>query len=67
MILLEYQNIKTLLQKAMQKTMLLVILVEKKLLESFMKMNCQKTTQKECRVEKVIKIKSDKLYVKRKC
>ena len=35
-----------------------------KLLERFTKMNCKKTNQKEFRVEKVIKRKGDKLYVK---
>ena len=44
--------------------MLLVILKEKKLLESFMKRNCKKTNQEEFRVEKVIKRKGDNLYVK---
>ena len=36
----------------------------KKLLEHFMKMNCKKTNQKEFRIEKVLKRKGDKLYVK---
>ena len=44
--------------------MLLVILKSKKLLESFTKENCQKTNQKEFKVEKVIKRRGDKLYVK---
>ena len=44
--------------------MLLVILKAKKLLERFMKKNCKKTNQKEFRCEKVIKRKSNKLYVK---
>ena len=44
--------------------MLLVILREKKFLERFTKQNCQKTNQKEFGVEKVIKRKDDKLYVK---
>ena len=35
----------------------------KKLLERF-KRNCKKTSQKEFRIEKVIKKKGDKLYVK---
>ena len=43
--------------------MLLIILMEKKLLERFTKMNC-KNNQKEFRTEKVIKRKGDKLYVK---
>ena len=45
--------------------MLLVILEVKKLLEHFTKQNCKKN-QKEFRVEKVIKTKGDKLYVKLK-
>ena len=44
--------------------MLLVILKAKELLEHFTKKNCQKTNQKEFRVEKVIKRKGDELYVK---
>ena len=46
--------------------MLLVILMEKKLFERFTKKNCKKKTknQKEFRVEKVIKRKGRKLYVK---
>ena len=44
--------------------MLFVILMVKKLLECFMKGNCEKTTQKDSRVEKVLKRKGDKLYVK---
>ena len=36
----------------------------KKLLEVFMKKNCKKTSQKEFRIEKVLKRKGDKLYVK---
>ena len=44
--------------------MLLVIFRVKKLLECFMKKNCKKINQKEFRVEKVIKRKDDKLYVK---
>ena len=39
--------------------------MEKKLLEFYMKKNCKKKkNQKEFRVEKVIKRKVDKLYVK---
>ena len=38
--------------------------MEKKLLECFTKKNCKKTNQKEFRIEKVIKRKGDKLYVK---
>ena len=44
--------------------MLLMILMVKKLLEHFMKKNCKKTNQKEFRIEKVIKKKRNKLYVK---
>ena len=44
--------------------MLIVILMEEKFLESFTEKNCKKTNQKEFRVEKVIKRKGDKLYVK---
>ena len=36
----------------------------KKLQEVFMKKNCKKTNQKEFRIEKVLKRKSDKLYDK---
>ena len=38
--------------------------MEKKLLEFYTKKNCKKKNQKEFRVEKVIKRKVDKLYVK---
>ena len=34
------------------------------LLEVFMKKNCEKTNQREFRIEKVLKRKVDKLYVK---
>ena len=44
--------------------MLLIILTEKKLLERFTNTNCKKTKQKEFRIEKIIKRKGDKLYVK---
>ena len=40
-----------------------MILMEKKLLEPFAKLNC-KTNQKDFRIEKVINRKGDKLYVK---
>ena len=36
----------------------------KKLLEVSMQKNCKKTSQKEIRIEKTLKIKGDKLYVK---
>ena len=41
-----------------------MILMEKKLLERFTKTNSKKTNQKELRIEKVIKRKGGKLYVK---
>ena len=44
--------------------MLWVVLTEKKLLELFAKNELQKTNQKEFRIEKVIKKRGDKLYVK---
>ena len=44
--------------------MLLVILMAKNLLERFMEKKLQKTNQKEFRIEKIIKKKGDKLYVK---
>ena len=44
--------------------MLLMILMVEKLLEHFMKKELQKTNQKDFRIEKVIKRKGDKLYVK---
>ena len=46
--------------------MLLVILKVKKLLELFTKKNLQKTSQKEVRIEKVIKRNDNKIYVKSK-
>ena len=44
--------------------MLLVILTEKKV-ELFKKKNCKKQIKKEFRVEKVIKRKHNKLYLKK--
>ena len=41
-----------------------MILMVKKLLEPFMKKNCKRQNQKEFRIEKVIKKKGNKLYVK---
>ena len=41
-----------------------MISMAKKLLEHFMKKNCKKANQKEFRIEKVIKKKGNKLYVK---
>ena len=38
----------------------------KKLLEHFMKKDCSNTNQKEFRIEKWLRKKGDKLYVKRK-
>ena len=38
--------------------------MEKKCLELFTKNNCKKTNQKEFDIEKLIKKKGDKLYVK---
>ena len=43
-----------------------MILTEKKSLEHVMKKSCKKTNQKLFRIEKVIKRKDHKLYVKRK-
>ena len=42
------------------------ILMMKKLLKLFMKMNFKKINQTDFRVKKVIKVKGEKLYVKRK-
>ena len=36
----------------------------KKLLEVSMKKNCKKTSHKEIRIDKTLRIKGDKLYVK---
>ena len=44
--------------------MLLVILKVNKLVGRFAKKNCKNTNQKEFRIEKVIKRKWDRLYVK---
>ena len=44
--------------------MLLMVLLKKKLLGRFMKKKFQKTNQKEFRIEKIIKRKGDKFYVK---
>ena len=46
--------------------MLLMISMVKKLLEHFIKKELQQTSQQEFRIEKVIKRKGDKLYVKQK-
>ena len=43
-----------------------MILMVKKLLEHIMKKNYKRLINKNFRIEKVIKIKGDKLYVKRK-
>ena len=44
--------------------MLLMTLMEKKSLERLTKTNCKRTNQREYKIEKVIKRKGDKLYVK---
>ena len=41
-----------------------MILIGQKLLKLFTEKNCKKTSKKEFRIEKVIKTKSDKSYVK---
>ena len=81
LILLEYQNIRTFLQKVilqigLKKSLLLksyktvpwtyVIndLNGGEIVGTFYKTESQKTNQKEFRIEKVIKKKGDKLYVK---
>ena len=46
--------------------MFLVILKVKNFLEYFTKKSCKKQIKKNLRVEKVIKGKGDKLYVKKK-
>ena len=43
-----------------------MMLMVKKLLEHFMKKKLQKTNQKGFRIEKVLRKKGEKLYVKRK-
>ena len=74
-ILLAYQNIKILLQKPIfqigqkkfYRYMLSAILKGRKLLERFAKKSCQKKkNQKGFIVERIIKRKGNKLYVKRK-
>ena len=81
LILLEYQDIKTFLQKVilqigLKKSLLLKsyktvpwkyvinVLNGRETVETFYKNESQKTNQKEFRIEKVIKKKGDKLYVK---
>ena len=44
--------------------MLLVTRILKQFLECFMKKNCKKKNQKEFRIEKMIKRKADKMYIK---
>ena len=44
--------------------MLLMILMARKLLEHSIKKNCKRKMKKKFRIEKVIKRKGDKLYVK---
>ena len=41
-----------------------MIVIVKRLLEILMKKNCKKTNQKQFRIEKILKRKGDKLYVK---
>ena len=80
--MLEHQNIKTFLQKAMFQIWSKDVFVIKKvknnvpgiyvisdlkgeeIVGTFYEKELQKTNQKEFRVEKVIKRKGDKLYVK---
>ena len=52
------------LKKTVQWNMLLVIVMDEKLMESFTKKNCRKKKQKKFRDEKVIKRKGNKLYIK---
>ena len=52
------------LNKLSRRHMFLVILKVKRFLQHFTKKNCQKTNQKEFSVEKVIKRKGSKVYVK---
>ena len=82
MILLECQNIKTFLQKVtLQSEEVFVIkkvkntvpwtyvindLNGEEIVGTFYEKELQKTNQKEFRIEKVIKRKGDKLYVKEK-
>ena len=56
--MLEYQNIKILLQKV---TMLLMILMEKKWLERLTKTNCKMQIKTNLELKKVMKRKGDKL------
>ena len=44
--------------------MLLMVLILKRLLEVFYEKELQKTNQKEFRIEKILKRKGNKLYVK---
>ena len=75
--ILKYKKQKAMLQIGLKKFlllqklkmlfrghMLLVILKAKKLLELFFEKELRKTNKKEFRVEKVIKRKGDKLYIK---
>ena len=47
-----------------RRHMLLMILLEKKLLEYLAKTNCKKANQEELTIKKAINIKGDKLYAK---
>ena len=60
----EYQNTKIFLQKVTFQIPLKKFLWLKKLKTLFTKNNCKKTNQKEFRVQKLMKIKSNKLHVK---
>ena len=51
-------------EEVLRGYILLVVFMVKKLLERFMNKNGKKTNQTEFRVEKVIKRKGDKVYVK---
>ena len=71
MILLEYHNIKTFLQKGYEKvkntlpwTYVISDLKGEEIVEMFYEKELQKANQKEFRVEKVIKRKDNKLYIK---
>ena len=76
MILLEYQNIKTFLQwseeafviKKVKNTVpwtyVITDLNSEEIVGKFYEKELQKTNQKEFRVQRVLKRKNDKLYVK---
>ena len=60
----EYQNTKIFLKKVTLQIPLKKFLWLKKLKTLFTKNNCKKTNQKEFRVQKLMKRKSNKLHVK---